>query len=469
MAMRVVLVLPPAIEPVKTPLLAFAYLVAALREHGHDAFVVDAAAPAGPRTVAELCREVARFEPDLIGLHIKTLEAQPAYAAAAELRRAHAGKLVAGGPHASVCAAEALRNGFDFVVRGEAESALPELADALTSGSGLSRVLGLSWVDRGLPRHNADRPFRLDLDALPDPLSALDAFEPAAYGARRTIAPAGLLSSRGCPAACTFCANNVTGRKFRFHSPERVVAEATRLRDEFDVSAFAFFDDSFAVGRARIEKLCRALEPVGIQWTCTAHPSHLDRPVIERMKRAGCGGLDIGLESGDSSRLENIGKGVTTRRALDVLAWAQDLGLHTVVNLMVGWPDESEAELEATLAFIERAAPLAGGFNARGALVPHPGTELYDRYHARFGFSEWWLRETPIPYQPFPEAWTPDEIQRAYASDPALDRNFFRHSSSRLELMRQVLERKAQHTLARLSGWANHGSPDVTVPAAGSR
>ncbi len=404
-----------------------------------------------------------------MGLHIKTLEAQPAYAAAAELRRKYAGKLVAGGPHASVCATEALRNGFDFVVRGEAESSLPELASALANKLDLARILGISWNDRGLLRHNTDRPFRTDLDALPDPLSALDAFDPQAYGAKQPVAPAGLLSSRGCPAACTFCANNVTGRKFRFHSPERVAAESTRMRDDFGVPAFSFFDDSFAVGRTRIEKLCRALEPIGVQWTCTAHPSHLDRPVIERMKRAGCGGLDIGLESGDADRLERIGKGVTTERALEVLGWAQDLGLHTVVNLMVGWPDETESELEATLAFIERAAPLAGGFNARGVLVPHPGTEIYERYHARFGFSEWWLCEAPIPYQPFPEAWTSEEVERAYAADPALDRNFFDHSLARQALMTEVLEQKARHTLARLGAWARHGSPDVTVPAAGSR
>ncbi len=73
---------------------------------------------------------------------------------------------------------------------------------------------------------------------------------------------------------------------------------------------------------------------------------------------------------------------------------------------MFGWPDESDAELDATIAFIERAAPLAGGFNARGVLVPYPGTEIYDRYHERFGFTGWWIREAPLDYAPFPTTWS---------------------------------------------------------------
>ncbi|MBK8995138.1 MAG: B12-binding domain-containing radical SAM protein [Myxococcales bacterium] len=463
--MRVALLLPPAVEPVKTPLLAFGYLAAALGDRGHEALVVDCAAPGGPK-LEQLPALVADLAPDLIGLHLKTLEVQPGYRAALELGSVGV-PLVAGGPHASVCPDEALRQGFDYVLRGEAEASLPDLADALSGKRELGEVAGLSFVDRGLTRHLPEGPRPVDLDYLPNPLSALHAFDAVAYGADRPAVPAGLLSSRGCPAACTFCANNVTGRKFRFHSPERVAREVGQMVRELGRPGFAFFDDSFAVGGARLRKLCGALERVEqAQWTCTAHPAHLDRDVLQLMRRAGCGGLDIGLESGDADMLEAIGKGVSAERVLRVLEWAAELGIHTVVNLMVGWPDETEAQLEATLAFIERAAPLAGGFNARGVLVPHPGTELYDRYHQRFGFTEWWLRDAPIAYERFPAAWTESEVARAYASDAALERNFFDHDPTRLGLMTAVLEQKAFHTWRRVAAWA---PPPLTVPAAGAR
>lgn len=463
--MRVALLLPPAIEPVKTPLLAFGYLAAALRDRGHEPVVVDAAAPAGPK-LEELPALVAGLAPDLVGIHLKTLEVQAGYRAALELRDAGL-PLVAGGPHASVCPDEALRQGFDYVLRGEAEGSLPDLADALEGQCELGQVAGLSFVDRGLVRHLPEGPRPVDLDYLPDPLSALDAFDAAAYGEDALPVPAGLLSSRGCPAGCTFCANNVTGRKFRFHSPERVAREVGHMAQELGRPGFAFFDDSFAVGGARMRKLCGALERVErAQWTCTAHPAHLDREVLALMRRAGCCGLDIGLESGDPDMLEAIGKGVDTERVLQVLEWAGELGMHTVVNLMVGWPDETEEQLEATLAFIERAAPLAGGFNARGVLVPHPGTEVYELNHQRFGFTEWWLRDAPIAYERFPEAWTEREVARAYASDAALERNFFDHDEARLGLMAAVLEAKAAHTWRRVAAWT---APALTVPAAGAR
>ncbi|MEZ4221070.1 MAG: radical SAM protein [Polyangiaceae bacterium] len=445
--MRVALVLPPAREPVRSPLLAFAYLVAALRREGHEAVVVDAAAPRGPKTPEALARAVSQQGPDLIGVHLKTLEVQPAYAAAVELRRLGV-PLVAGGPHATVCPAEPLSQGFSYVVRGEAEATLPQLATALERGDDLASIAGLSFVEHGLPRHMAERPFERDLDTLPDPLSAVDAFDAGLYGSAKAVAPAGLLSSRGCPAACTFCSNNVTGRQFRYHSPARVRQEVVALSQVHHMGSFSFFDDSFAVGKVRMQRLCAELERVpGIAWTCTAHPAHLDPQTLSSMQRAGCAGVDLGVESGDEEMLLRIGKGVTTERVLRVLEDAAAIGLHTVVNLMMGFPDETEAQLEATLAFLERASVSAGTFNSRGVLVPHPGTPVYDLYHDRFGFSEWWIREPAIPYPPFPEEWTPSEVRRAYATDPALERNFFHHSSTSLALMREILERKARHTI----------------------
>jgi len=361
---------------------------------------------------------------------------------------------------------EPLAHGFRFVIRGEGEEALPELADAVDGRRAFGEVCALSWSERGMVRHNPSRGFLLDLDALAPPSGALDLFDPAWYGSARALPPAGLLSSRGCPAACTFCSNNVTGRRFRYRSAASVAAEVALLRERFGLRAFSFFDDSFAVGHRRVDELCEALAAVGpTHWTCTAHPAHLDPPTLKEMKAAGCGGIDIGMESGDPGMLLRIGKGVTVERVLDVLGWCRDLGLHTVLNLMFGWPDETDEELDATLEFMRRAAPLAGGFNARGVLVPYPGTEIYDRHHQRFGFTEWWLRERPLAYQAFPTAWSADEVLRCYADDPALDRNFFHHPPHRLAKIREALAAKAELTLGQIA----RISAVHTVPAAGAR
>jgi radical SAM superfamily enzyme YgiQ (UPF0313 family) len=273
------------------------------------------------------------------------------------------------------------------------------------------------------------------------------------------------LSSRGCPAACTFCSNNVTGRRFRYRSASSVAAEVAELRARFSLHGFSFFDDSFAVGHRRVEELCDALGSVQpVWWTCTAHPAHLDPPTLRQMKAAGCAGIDIGMESGDPETLLRIGKGVKVERVLEVLAWTQELGLHCIVNLMFGWPDESDAELEATLRFMEQAAPLAGGFNARGVLVPYPGTDIYDRFHQRFGFTEWWIHEAPLSYQPFAADWSIAEVERAFATDPALERNFFQHPPHRLAMIQEGLRMKATLTTAAL-----RRRVQSLMPAAGAR
>ena len=462
---RVFLLNPPSPEPVKTPLLSFCHLAASLRRGGHEVGLLDASAPFAPTDHAIIAARIADFGPDLVGLHLKTLHVQPAYALAAEL--AARWTLVAGGPHPTVCPDEPFAHGFTYVVRGEGEETLVELADVIDGTRARESVAGLSFRGALNPRHNQGRGFLLDLDGLASPLEALDLFDPAWYGSREPIPPAGLLSSRGCPAACTFCSNNVTGRRFRYRSAALIAAEVRELQKRFGMLAFTFLDDSFAVGHRRVRELCtelRRLRPIS-HWTCTAHPAHLDPPTLKEMKAAGCGGIDIGMESGDPGMLLRIGKGVTVDRVLDVLGWCRDLGLHTVLNLMFGWPDETDEELDATLEFMRRAAPLAGGFNARGVLVPYPGTEIYDRHHQRFGFTEWWSRERPLAYQAFPTAWSADEVLRCYADDPALDRNFFHHPPHRLAKIREALAAKAELTLGQIA----RVSAVHTVPAAGAR
>jgi len=472
---RVFLVNPPSPEPVQSPLLSFCHLAASLRAAGHDIALLDASAPHAPHDHDEITSRIAAFAPDFVGLHLKTLHVQPAYALAAALRERFV--LVAGGPHATIVAAEPLSHGFSWVIRGEGEEALVELAEVFDGRRAPATVAGLTWRDHGMVRHNPARPFLTDLDRLAPPLSALDLFDPSWYGRAPipggVFPPVGILSSRGCPQACTFCSNDVTGRRFRYRSAPSVAAEVAILRERYGLSGFSFFDDSFAVGRRRVTELCDAIAGIGapVVWTCTAHPAHLDREVIADMKRAGCAGIDIGMESADPDMLVRIGKGVTVERVVDVLGWASELGVHTVVNLMFGWPDESDAELDATIGFIERAAPLAGGFNARGVVVPYPGTEIYERNHERFGFTQWWLREPPLEYLPFPTSWDEAEIVRAYGYDPALDRNFFQHPPHRIARIRVALATKAEQTMAiqlRRCGIASSVVP-AGVPAAGAR
>src|SRR5215470_12998200 len=88
---RVFLVNPPSPEPVRTPLLSFCHLAASLRAAGHEVALLDASAPHAPHEHGEIVERVRGFVPDLVGLHLKTLHVQPAYALARALADAATG------------------------------------------------------------------------------------------------------------------------------------------------------------------------------------------------------------------------------------------------------------------------------------------------------------------------------------------------------------------------------------------
>jgi radical SAM superfamily enzyme YgiQ (UPF0313 family) len=468
---RVFLLNPPTDEPVRTPLLSFLYLAASLRRAGHTVALLDASAPHAPKEHTAIAEVVRAFAPTLVGIHCKTLYVHDSYGLAAGLRaNGVTAPLVCGGPHPTVVPLEPLAHGFDFSIRGEAEETLCELADALDGKRDARTVRSLLFRDTtGALQLNESRGLLLDLDGVALPVDALDLFDPAWYGAKTTVAPAGLLSSRGCPAACTFCSNNVTGRRFRYRKASLIREELEAMHQRAGLQAFAFFDDSFAVGKRRVDELCNELSKVRprLMWNATCHPSHLSREVLVTMKQAGCGGVDIGMESGAPDQLLRIGKGVTVERVLEVLETARAVGVHCMLNLMFGWPDETPGELRTTVDFIERSAPLAAAFNARGVLVPYPGTEIYEQHHRAYGFTDWWLKE-PLRYSPFPTAWSRDEVERAYADDAALARNFFKLSQVSLELIQEGLHAKARHTFEKVAGVKR--KPEIPrVAAAGAR
>ncbi len=97
--------------------------------------------------------------------------------------------------------------------------------------------------------------------------------------------------------------------------------------------------------------------------------------------------------------------------------------------------------------------------------MPYPGTAIYEANHARFGFTGWWLAEPPLAYPAFPTRWDADEIARAYADDPALERNFFQHPPHRIARIREALAAKAALTMAI----QHRRTSSVGVPAAGAR
>jgi len=156
------------------------------------------------------------------------------------------------------------------VVEGEGEIAVRELARALDSGQKISSAdHGLRFPGQAF----SSRAFIDDLDALAFPLSSYHCFDYQVYSEHQSIiVPGGLMTSRGCPARCTFCANYVTGRQYRFRSASNIIEEMVALATRYGIRHFSFWDDAFTARRSRLMQLCDAItgNPAlqNISWSC---------------------------------------------------------------------------------------------------------------------------------------------------------------------------------------------------------
>jgi len=453
--MRVLLVNPPSPERLGSPLLGMQYVAAALLESGAEVRVVDAAARGDAPDAGAVIREAVAFRPRVIGMSLFTRWVWHAYRLADELAARGPWTLVAGGAHVTVRPEETLRRGFDVALCGEAERGIVRLVAALEGHGRVEDVPGVVFrrpdgrLAHGPPAERID-----DLDALAPPYLAQDLFDPAWYGARgASVTPGGILTSRGCPARCTFCANYVTGRAFRDRAAHEVVREIRAWNEGWGVEFFPFWDDAFTVKPARLRELCAAFErsfdfPFG--FNAITRANLVTPELLAAMRRAGLAHVNFGVESGDDRILAAIKKGIRTDQVVRALTWAKELGLATACNFMLGFPQEDEAALERTLRFMERIAPLTDTFSTLGVVVPFPGTPMYDDFHLEYGFTDWWLREDHSRYTPPPPIEDREAFYRYYTDDANLELDFFRYGPGMRDLIRECLRFKAEHNLAAM-------------------
>jgi radical SAM superfamily enzyme YgiQ (UPF0313 family) len=453
--MRVLLINPPSPERLGSPLLGLEYVAAALLARGCEVRVIDAAARLFPHDAEWIAREAASWSPRLIGFGLFTRWVWHAYRLAEALRGRGGWVLAAGGAHATVRPEETLERGFDVALTGEAEHSIVRLVDWLEGREQLDQIPGCVYrLPGGNIGYGPPASLIEQLDELAPPYRAQPLFDPRWYDAGGSAtAPGGILTSRGCPARCTFCANYVTGRSFRHRSAASVVDEILAWHKDFGVSFFPCWDDALTANPARLAALCDALErglDFPFSFGAITRANMVTPELLRTMRRAGLAHVNFGVESGDDEILRAIRKGIRTDQVVRALEWAKDAGLTTACNFMLGFPEESPPALERTHRFMERIAPLVDTFSTLGVVVPFPGTPLYDEHHAAYGFTDWWLRPDYSRYRPSPPIDDFDRFYRHYIDDANLELDFFHYSNEMKQLIRACLRFKGEHNLRRM-------------------
>ena len=364
--------------------LGLGYIAAYLRQYGnHDVLMYEPEAQG--LTYDDLKSIIKRESPDVIGLTCST----PNFHRALELAKigkesSHA-RIVLGGVHASALPefiVETYADLIDCVVVGEGEITMLELVNAYQSKADIEEIKGIVFRKNGAVVRTEQRPFILEMDSIPFPARDLipqKLFRPNLHNARYRNS-ASVLTSRGCPFNCSFCASRiVSGRRYRMHSAEYVLEEMEMLKKDYGVRQLLITDDTFTINRERLEKICKGMtdRKLNLAWFCFSQVTAVDKEILTLMKKAGCYNIGFGVESSSPEILARMGKPIKPEKAQEAVSLANKAGLKTQAFYIFGMPGETREQMEDTIRFSKKVGSTLAFFNM---LVPFPGTRDFDYF-----------------------------------------------------------------------------------------
>ncbi len=302
-------------------------------------------------------------DPVFVGISsMSGLQISHALSFAEKVRRSNPSvPIVWGGVHPSLLPEETIANPLvDIVVRGEAETAIVDLADTLASGSDLSKVPSITYKTEGKIKSTPDgKPIDLDTIYLELPFDLLQMDKYPAFKAGRFH----LQTSRGCPHACGFCYNSIFNkRRWRGKSAERVLDEFEYVLKRFPhVKIIDPIDDNFFVDRTRVERICQGIidRGINVSWRANCRFDYMaeyDREFVGLLQKSGCIELDFGAETGSPRLLSLMEKGVTPEQMIksveNIKNWAPKI--EPYVSWMSGLPEETYDDLKITFDLMDK-------------------------------------------------------------------------------------------------------------------
>jgi anaerobic magnesium-protoporphyrin IX monomethyl ester cyclase len=190
--------------------------------------------------------------------------------------------------------------------------------------------------------------------------------------------PGTLITSRGCPSRCIFCAAQaMSGGMYRVRSPRNVLAEIEEMRTKYKPPFYFVADDTFTVLRSRTREICAGLKRMGVRWICESRVNFVNEELLREIADSGCFGIQFGVESGSQTVLDSIRKGITVDQVRKAVRRARELGLLTVCSFMFPHPEDTlETVTETKSLMLELKGQ--GAVVALSATAPFPGTYLWE-------------------------------------------------------------------------------------------
>jgi len=360
-------------------------LLAAMIKDEYEIAIVDA--NVDKLSLDDFAAAIEREKPDLVGITVLTDEFAGAGHLAAKVVKEIDAEIVVimGGVYVTSSPRKAIADeNVDYVLIGEGEHALGDFLGFLNGKNNLpSRGMGYRANGETIIQERV--PFIRDLDALPYPAYELVDYtkysmQPGRYSVDnpRDLPYTRMFTSRGCGIGCIFCqVEKLSGKRFRYRSPENVLNEMEFMKKRYGLKALVFDDDNFFIKRSRAKKILELMieRNLDLKWSAIAVPVFLlDEDLIDIMSASGCRFIDLAIESGSQRVLkEIIRKPVDLKKATKIIDKALSWNIDVACNFIVGLPGETWEEIRQTLRFAEECnIDYAKIFIAN----PLPGTKM---------------------------------------------------------------------------------------------
>lgn len=358
------------------------YIAAVLREKGHEVRMVDF----NVIDSKKLPLLISGYKPELVGVTAMTPSIHNAKGIISEIKSLDKGIItVLGGVFASALPKTTMEEieDLDYLIFGEGEITIVELIEHILKKKDLSSVDGL--VFRKGKRIVKNKPLELikNLDTIPFPVRdlvpiGLYAMHHVSRGfSRKEMKIIELMTSRGCPNQCIFCASGVIyGHKVRFRSYENITDEILECIKRDSINHVSILDDTFTINKNLVKRLCGFFNDQNLTWDCFARVDTVNYDLLNLMAKSGCKKVSFGVESGSPEILKKIKKGITPIQVIKAVKDAKKAGIRYIeCTFMIGSHiDETVDDVEATSKLIYKLMPDILGVCI---MCPYPGTEIY--------------------------------------------------------------------------------------------
>jgi len=359
--------------PIYVPI-GIGYLAAIMEQNGLKVKIIDEQVV--DDTIAKIIKYTKELTPPYIfGFSVLTASYKSALETSKKLKELYPDSIIIfGGPHPTALPEEVLTNTeVDIVVKGEGELILPELYRRLKNKHDYSDIKSISFKKGSEIIHNEKYPVITDLDTLPMfPYHLFDEIPEYDMGF--------IVSSRGCPHNCIFCSNRiVTGKKYRYRSPELTIDELCYLSEKYSPKIIYFFDDNLLVNHQRIYRLMELIKEKGLhkkmKFSFQARGDNVNEILLKDLYESGFQNIFFGLETSSDEIMKILKKGETVSQCVNAVKMAKKAGFYVSATFIYCLPTENH---QIRTDCIKLANELGIDMVRFNNATPYPGTELYD-------------------------------------------------------------------------------------------